>query len=222
MPKTESRWSFLSNPAALVLSILLIGQAIALYGSSRREIVPAKPPLSGLAPDIQSWHMIQETELDKETLDVLKADETLSRVYVDASMPLQVQLFVAYFKTQRTGQTPHSPRNCLPGSGWLPTASGIILIPIEGRDPIEVNRYLVEKGDAKYVVLYWYQSRDRTVASEYKAKVYSVLDAIRYNRTDTALVRVFVPVAAGERESTETAIQFIQALYPALRQRFPA
>ena len=168
--------------------------------------------------------MDQEVALDKEALDVLKADETLSRSYVAAGYPLGAQLFVAYFSSQRTGQTPHSPRNCLPGTGWLPSEGETIDIRVEGRQqPVESNRYVISKGEYKSIVLYWYQSRDRTVASEYKAKMYAVLDAIRYNRSDTALVRVVVPVLNNnEGASTEAAVRFVQAIYPSLRQRFPA
>ena len=112
--------------------------------------------------------MESEIALDKDTLEVLKADETLSRSYVEAGHPLGAQLFVAYFGSQRTGQTPHSPRNCLPGTGWLPSEREMIVIPVEGRqEPVESNRYVISKGEYKSIVLYWYQSRDRTVASEY-------------------------------------------------------
>jgi EpsI family protein len=134
-----------------------------------------------------------------------------------------VNLFVAYFRSQRTGQTPHSPKNCLPGAGWVPSVAEETSIPIEGRAPIEVNRYVISKGDVKSIVLYWYQSRDRVVASEYTAKVYVVADAIRYNRTDTALVRVVVPVIGNnEAAANEAAVKFVQTLFNPLRKHFPA
>ena len=95
---------------------------------------------------------------------------------------------------------------------------------IPGRpDPIEVNRYVVGKGDQKSLVLYWYQSRDRVIASEYKAKFYVVADALRYNRTDTALVRVTLPIVDNNVErSQKAAIDFIHSFYSPLRQHFPA
>jgi EpsI family protein len=223
MPQPNARSGFLTSPAARLLTLVLVAQALLLYGFSRSELRPVKEPLASLPGDIGAWHMSQETTLDKDTLEILKADETLSRSYVEPGQPLPAQLFVAYFNSQRTGQSPHSPRNCLPGTGWLPTGAQTIGIPVAGRPPVEANRYLISKGEYKSIVLYWYQSRDRTVASEYKAKVYAVLDAIRYNRSDTALIRIIVPVVNNdEQTSTEAAVRFVQAIYPALRQKLPA
>ena len=222
MPQTESGAVFLKSPASKLLTVVLLAQALLLFGFSRNEIRPVKEPLTSLPGNIASWQMIQEISLDQETLNILKADETLSRVYGERGQSLTAQLFVAYFNSQRTGQAPHSPRNCLPGNGWFASSSEIITIPAAGRAPIEANRYIVSKGDAKSVVLYWYQSRDRTIASEYKAKVYAVADAIRYNRSDTALVRIVVPILGDEQASTRTAIRFAQDIYSSLRHRFPA
>ena len=137
---------------------------------------------------------------------------------------MSAHLFVAYFRSQRTGQAPHSPKNCLPGSGWVPDLQDEVKIDIPGRNqPIEANRYVVAKGDQKSLVLYWYQSRDRVVANEYKAKFYVVADALRYNRTDTALVRIVVPVIDGDLDrSQKAAVDFVQSFYNPLRQHFPA
>ena len=161
----------------------------------------------------------QDMPLDKETLDVLQADDILSRVYRNAGSGTYATLFVAYFQTQRTGKTPHSPKNCLPGSGWVPTESGYLTIPIEGQStPISVNHYVVSRGDNQSVVLYWYQSRDRVVASEYSAKLFTVADAIRYNRSDTSLVRVVIGVDRGSsKTATDEAIQFVQSFFQPLK-----
>jgi EpsI family protein len=95
---------------------------------------------------------------------------------------------------------------------------------VPGRaEPIEANQYIVQRGESKSLVLYWYQSRDRTVASEYKAKYYVAIDAMRYNRTDTALVRVVVPLGTGDpAPGQQAAIEFVRAMYHPLRKHFPA
>jgi EpsI family protein len=199
----------------LVLSALFLVQGAAFYGLARRtERIPQSRPLSGLPTSIGEWRMLREGVIEPEEKEVLRADDYLTRQYA-ASGGRQASLFVAYFRSQRAGQTPHSPKNCLPGSGWTWSVSETIRVDIAGRaQPIEINRYIVSKGDEHAVVLYWYQSRDRVVAGEYRAALFTAWDALRYNRTDTELVRVVTPV-------TQNGVEFIQASFTKLRQFLP-
>lgn len=215
---------FLKSRQAKVLSAVLISQALLFYGMSRAEANPESRPLNELSEQLGSWRMSKQGVIDDETREVLKADELLNRGYVNMDLRVEANLFVAYFKTQRTGQTPHSPKNCLPGNGWTQTLSDTINVTVPGRaEPIEVNRYLVSKGENKSIVVYWYQSRDRVVASEYRARFYTAADAIRFNRTDTALVRVIVPVVDGDdKRATDAAVNFVKDFFVPLRQHFPA
>src|SRR5262249_10513952 len=129
-----------------------------------------------------------------------------------------------FFKTQRSGKAPHSPKNCLPGSGWEPSKEDYLQVSIPGMaQPIQVNRYIVAKGEEKSLVLYWYQSEDRVIASEYRAKLWTVTDAILRNRTDTALVRVvFLVLANDEATAQEQAVDFVQSFFMPLRRYLPA
>jgi EpsI family protein len=209
--------------AVIILSAVFLAEAAAFYGFSRTETVALNQPLDGLPTVLGSWRMLNEGVIEQEILDVLKADDVLNRNYAHTENGSFVNLFVAYFKTQRTGQAPHSPRNCLPGSGWVQNSYEVIQIPIEGRSPIEVNRYIVAKGEAQSLVLYWYQSRDRVVADEYRAKFFVIADALRYNRTDTALVRVVTPVQGRDvKSASAAAIDFVRAVFNPLRARLPA
>jgi len=222
MPASSRPFGFLSNRWARLLSVVLLVQAAGYYAASRREEVPSPRPLAELPKQFSAWGMTQEEALDAEVQAVLRADDAVSRVYFDSANRRVVSLFVAYFKSQRTGQTPHSPKNCMPGSGWIPAYSGLTTIRIPGRrEPIRVNRYVVSKGDQKLLVLYWYQSRDRVIASEYAAKFYLIADAIRYNRTDTALVRVAVPLAGEETAAARTAEEFVQSFFVSLQRFLP-
>jgi EpsI family protein len=215
--------NFLSTKSARLLSLVLLAQAGTFYGFSRSENIPPRAPLAGFSLASTPWQMMQETELDKETLEVLKADDILSRVYLDRQTGHYATLFVAYFETQRTGKAPHSPKNCLPGSGWTQTQGGTVDIDIPGRSsPITVNRYVVARGDNQSVVLYWYQSHNRVIASEYSAKIYTVADAIRYNRSDTALVRIVVGVNGGNTDQAlETATSFAKTVFNPLKAYLP-
>lgn len=213
--------SLLRNTGVRIVTILLLLQAAAYYGFSKTEYVPDSEPLATFPIAISGWMMVQDSPVEKDVLDVLKADDTLNRTY-ERSAGLPVNLFVAAFRTQRTGKAPHSPKNCLPGSGWAPSVNDQVLLNLPGEGPREVNRYIVTKGEAKSVVLYWYQSRDRVIASELKAKVFGVADSIRYNRSDTALVRVIAPVPPGREEiANREVVDFATAAFPALRQILP-
>ena len=167
---------------------------------------------------------IQNVEIPQEDLDVLQADDVMERVYVDRSSNRSATLFVAFFNTQKTGKAPHSPKNCLPGSGWAAVRSEIVDIPVPGQpQPIQANRYIVSRGDNQSVVLYWYQSHNRTVASEYWAKYYTIADSIRYNRSDTALVRVVSVVSNGNVDKAiKNATDFAVAFFPQLKQHLPS
>jgi EpsI family protein len=193
---------------------LLVVQGAAFYGLSRRtEPIPPSKPLSGFPSVIGAWRMLREGAIEPEQKDVLRADDYLTRQYATLSGK-SASLFVAYFQSQRAGQTPHSPKNCLPGSGWTWSVSDTIPVNIAGHSlPIEINRYVVSKRDDHAVVLYWYQARDRVVASDYKAAAFTAWDALRYNRTDTELVRV---VAA----DAQSGVEFIQAFFSELRQLY--
>src|SRR6185437_11824688 len=135
----------------------------------------------------------------------------------------QANLFIAYFKTQRAGAAPHSPRNCLPGSGWEPVAdeSGRIDVPV-GAQSIHINKYVVANGDNESVVLYWYQSQGRVIADEFAAKFFLIEDSIRRHRSDTALVRVVVPVTLNNSTlASQQATGFVQAFYPVVDSWLP-
>lgn len=213
--------NFLRSTPVRVVTLVLVIHAALFYTLSHGEAVLQTRPLADFSRQIADWHMVSEGRLDAETLQVLRADDYLTRDYVGPSAT-EVNLYVAFFRTQRTGQTPHSPKNCLPGGGWVPSESSIVPIDIPGRsEPIRVNQYIVAKGPARDVVMYWYQSHGRVVASEYAAKVYVVADALRYNRTDTALVRVVVPITGSDEDAIRIAREFSATVYPPLADYLP-
>ncbi len=212
---------FTKSPAVLVATALLLVQAALLYSAIRPEAIVPGPPLAQMPKMLGNWKFLQDGVIDQESLDVLQADDILNRVYSKAGHA--AFLFVAAFRSQRSGKAPHSPKNCLPGSGWTPLNSGEMTVDTASYGLITVNRYVVAHGDERSLVLYWYQSRDRAIASEYKAKFWVMADAMRLNRTDTALVRVVVPIVDRDEDgAARTAVDFVQSFYQTLRQYLPA
>jgi EpsI family protein len=208
----------------VALTILLLVQGSLYYAVALRdEAIPVVGPLSNFPMQSGQWHTYRDMPIEKEVLDVLRADDTLNRVYVGPTEGTAAYLFIAFFKTQRSGQTPHSPKNCLPGAGWEPMESSPLQIAVPGRtEPLVSNRFVVARGEEKSVVLYWYQSHGRIISDEFAAKFWLIADSIRYHRSDSALVKVVVPVRGDDIDgATRTATEFVQAVYPAVANQLP-
>jgi EpsI family protein len=180
-----------------VCAAMLLGlTAILLRG--RNEVLASHLPLQSFPQQLGVGSGV-DRPIDKESLEILGPGEFLLRDYspqVDTEP--EVNLYIAYFPSQRSGDTIHSPKNCLPGAGWLPVENERVTLSLPSHAPFRVNRYVVANGDSRALVLYWYWAHDRGVASEYWAKYYLVADAIRMNRSDGALVRIIVSMNPGE------------------------
>jgi EpsI family protein len=215
--------SFLRSKYVQILTLVLVAQAVLFYSASHGESTPLPLPLAGMPTRVGDWKLVQEGVVDEDEKAVLKADDLLTRWY--AGPEGGANLFIAYFKTQRQAQSPHSPRNCLPGAGYQPVEneSGPIDVPVAARS-IHINKFVVANGEDESVVLYWYQSQGRVIADEFAAKFYLIADSIRNHRSDTALVRVVVPVNGHTtlQQASRTAIDFVQAMYPMISSWLPA
>ncbi len=184
-----------------LVAAMLVATLLFLHARSQPEQLPRHLPLSTFPSGIAGWSG-QDVPIDNSIREVLGQGDFVDHIYARAGQP-PVELFLAYFPSQRTGNSIHSPKNCLPGSGWSPLESGHLQLNLPHSEPLTMNRYIVAKGAERQLVLYWYQARNRTVASEYWAKIYLVTDAIRLNRTDGALVRL--NTAIGQDESADVA-----------------
>jgi exosortase D (VPLPA-CTERM-specific) len=182
-----------------VFATLLVASTILflkVYGGT--EVIVQGKPLESFPKQMASWNG-DDLSIDQETRDVLGPGEFLSRDYaLEPDEDQSVNLFIAYFPSQSTGDTIHSPKNCLPGAGWLPVDSSRVTLSLPGHDPFPANRVVSAKGELREIVLYWYWAHDRGVASEYWARYYLVKDSIRLHRSDGALVRIMSPIYSGE------------------------
>jgi EpsI family protein len=216
--KTSSPYGFLRSKAAIAVTALLLAEIAVFYTVPTKEYIPSPPPLEQFATNVGPWQMVRSIPVDAYTQSFLKADDTLMRDYAG---PGRVELFVAFFKSQRGGVTPHSPKVCLPGNGWTPESSRIISIGVPGETaPIPVNRFVVSHEEDRSLVLYWYQNPRRVTANEYLSKIYLIFDALRYHRSDEALVRVIVHLGGNaDSGAEEHAMQFIRDFYQPLKQQ---
>ena len=178
-------------------ALLIAGAAIFLEARGRSEVFPPRLPLRQFPPQLGGWTGT-DVAIDKDVLDILGPGDFLLRIYQNQQKTPYIDLFIAYFRSQRAGDTIHSPQHCLPGAGWAPIENQRVTLSMPGHEPFPANRYLIAKGDSRQLVLYWFWAHDRGVASEYWAKFYLVTDSIKMNRSDGALVRITTPMSPGE------------------------
>ncbi len=189
----------MTSPRFLTVAALMGATASILFLRSAVDQVPQSVPLELLPHTLEERHGT-DVPIPDEALQVLGKGRFLNRLYSDSGPEalLPISLFIGYFPTQRTGQAIHSPQNCLPGSGWTFESSGTTTITSGDGRNYKVGDYIITDGTNRQEVLYWYRAHGRSIASDYRAKLYMLLDAIRYNRTDGALIRIITPVVPGE------------------------
>lgn len=205
----------------VLASILIVTAALFLHAHSRQEVLPPRLPLESFPAQIASFNS-SDIPIDKDQLEVLGKGEFLHRSYDDREQPF-IDLFIAFYPSQRTGETPHSPQNCLPGSGWAPLENTRISLQMPGHSPFPVNRYVIAKGDSRELVLYWFWAHNRGVASEYWNKFYLVSDSIKMNRSDGALIRITSPLLPGETivAAQQRIAPFVDQVLPLLNLYIP-
>ena len=186
------------NLRFLISVALLATTGIFLWTRGPAEHIPERLPLSSFPMQLNNWSG-SDIAIGQDVLDVLGSGDFMLRNYrSQTNREPYVNLFIAYFPTQRTGDTIHSPKNCLPGAGWRPVESSRINLELPDHEPFQANRYVIAKGQDRQLVLYWYLAHDRALASEYWAKYYLVADSIKLHRSDGSLIRVTTPLQSGE------------------------
>ena len=204
---------------SIVIAVLL-GGTVLLHAMSHGEPVMAREPLKDFPYQIGSWQG-KEYPLEQRIVQAVSVTDYTNRVYTSSAAD-PVELYIGYYASQRTGDTIHSPKNCLPGAGWDPIQAGYTTIPVGNGRQITVNEYVIAQGLNKQLVFYWYQGRGRVIASEYWGKFWMIHDAITRNRTDGALVRLIAPIVDNNTAAAKAAlVKFTQMVFPSLGEFIP-
>jgi exosortase D (VPLPA-CTERM-specific) len=225
----------LGRPAVVVLLILLAAVLPARALPERIEIRPTHADFGGFPLQFGTWRGQRQT-MEAVYLDTLKVDDYLLADFVsrgaggDAGTSAQapgapVNLYVAYYASQRRGQSAHSPRSCLPGGGSRILEFGQRELAGGRSDaaPLRVNRVIVQHDSDRQLVYYWFQERGRGLTNEYLVKWYLLQDALLRNRSDGALVRLITPLSGNESQATADARleHFALSALPVLQDYLP-
>jgi EpsI family protein len=212
----KSSWRF----ALVLIAIVAVGALVNSWAYLGEAHVDRKM-LKGFPTRVGNWQQVgTDTQFDSETLRVLRASDYLSRAYRRSDGQL-ANFYVGYYATQRDGASYHSPLNCLPGSGWTLNEPGKITITTPDGRSFVANRYIIQSGESKLAMIYWYQGRGRALSSEYWGKIYTVIDSVRLRRSDAAMVRVTVRVVDSETTAMEAAAELAATALPALSEFVP-
>ncbi|MEO8735919.1 MAG: exosortase C-terminal domain/associated protein EpsI [Edaphobacter sp.] len=223
----------MKSPRFWIVVLLLATTAVILHSRGDSDRVVASEPLRLMPQTIGSWTG-QDLPIADDVLAVLGKGDFLNRLYTrpqqatnaltapsDANLPIGV--FIGYFPTQRTGQSIHSPQNCLPGAGWTFDSHRYVTLNDVNGKSYKVGEYVISNGESRQFVIYWYQAHGRSIPNEYVARAYMVADAIRMDRTDGALVRVITQIAPSESvaEARQRAVRFSDLMAPMLPRFIP-
>jgi EpsI family protein len=213
----SKKWHFWA-----LLAFLLVGGSVVNLWEHIGEASVVRRELKEFPTEVGQWRQRGvDARFDAQTESVLRADDYLARDY---ALPdgRSANFYVGYYATQRNGATYHSPLNCLPGAGWtLNEPAAIQITPASGGPAFEANRYIIQNGDVRQLLIYWYQGRGRAVASEYWGKIYTVVDSVKRRRSDGAMVRVIVPIQKSEADALALASDLAAQAAPALPHYVP-
>jgi EpsI family protein len=208
---------------SLILTAIVVFSLGLRVWLTAAPVIPPRQPLANFPRQLGNWQVAAEGSVPVRLEGVLGADDYIMRAYSNGAGQTG-DLFVAYYKSMGAGQGPHSPKNCLPGSGWEPIESGRVRLGTDAQGrPLWVNRYVVEKDGRQALVLYWFREHGRTIANEYLRLLYFTWDAFRSGRRDGALVRITIPIR-GEDEgsvSLNAALDLARTSLPELSRLLP-
>jgi EpsI family protein len=197
----------------LTSGLLAVTFAAAKF-TERRYPAALAAPLASISSRLEGWSAVGDEKLPDQVEGKLAASSYLGREYRRGKDELN--LFIAFYEQQRAGESMHSPKHCLPGGGWEIWDYASAQVPV-GAGKVKINKYFIQHAGQRLVMLYWYQSRQRIVASEYLGKIFLVKDALLEGKTDGSIVRITLVDQPG---AVEKGIQFASSLIPEVQRCF--
>jgi exosortase D (VPLPA-CTERM-specific) len=202
------------------VSVFVLLTAVALYISLHKDLeVPMNKTFDQFPKVVSGWRMTQEYAMADNIQKVLMASDTLTRRYVSADGKT-VDLYIGYHGGGKESGEIHSPKHCLPGSGWFEVSTKRRPLDVSGAK-VNLVQAIYQKGDSRQLFLYWFQVQDKTISDEYSLKIAEITNSIFNRRRDASFIRVSVPFEADEQGTVTTGERFIKDFMPAVREFLP-
>ncbi len=200
------------NRRSLILAALILAAFVGRLQLRAVEPVQLRSSLEEFPQVLDNWTGKRQLDFDPRVMSILQPDAYMNRIY--HSRGVMAGVYIGYYGSQGQGRSIHSPLNCLPGSGWQPIRTDRVALPTRGT----AHRVIVQRGEDRQIVLYWYQTQTRVEGDEYRSKLHLVMDAFTSRRNDAALVRIVVPInprlEKGEMASEVAAFQLAELVAP--------
>jgi EpsI family protein len=216
--RSAARWTP-PKPYLGAVALVLLAAMGSIAMGERVEAALERQSLVTFPMRIGDWKG-RQFALDGKILDTLDVDDYMMADFRRPRDANRINLYVAYYASQRAGQAAHSPRSCIPGGGWaiedLTQRSIDNVIP--GGQTLGVNRVVIKKGNVRQLVYYWFRQQGRNLTNEYVIKWYLFWDGVTRNRTDGALIRLVTPLRDGDGfdAADQRLSGFVRAVYSPL------
>jgi len=211
------------KPFYLSIGVIFLALMANTILPERQENIPQRKTFNQFPHKINMWESHRKA-MEAQFINALKFEDYLLANYTSDQGALE--LYIAYYESQRKGESAHSPRSCLPGAGWRITDRRPVTLAYDYRgndQKINLSRMLVQQGDNRFLMYYWFKQRDRHITNEYLVKWFLFWDGLTRNRTDGALIRVMYPIPKGYDVQTadDTVQSFLRDTLPLLPDYVP-
>ncbi|MDH4222015.1 MAG: EpsI family protein [candidate division Zixibacteria bacterium] len=178
------------------------------------------PSFSIIPLEIREWKG-EEFFFSGQTYELLKVDVSTLRRYVRRD-GANLWFFISYFKSQEYGSQIHSPKHCLPGSGWKILKREKVRIDPGSGSSFKVNKLLIAEKNSREIMYYWFQTRGGVINSEMGLKLDLVFNALRRRPTDAAFIRINLPLGQLSEEEAQLLFEdFLRTFQPSIKKALP-